>query len=150
MRKNSKHKQSTLKILGTVLLIAFAVGTWIVWSHGIKKSNVKINEDVAFEEKRTILKMRKDSLVIILNKWQAEKPTKFTKVTADDNWIVWTYNKRFQKGIMQEIFGGEESYKRDTTVFKNDAKNMQLRFKVKSDTAYVYVRFMTQYYSVLE
>lgn len=150
MRKHSKNKHSEFKILGLVLLVAFAVGAWIIWSHSIKKSNVELNEDVAFEANRTILKMKKDSLVMILNKWQAEKPKKFTKVAADSDWIVWSYNKRYQKGIMQEIFGGEESYKRDSTVFKNDEQNLQLRFKVQADTAYVYVRFITQYYSVLE
>jgi hypothetical protein len=149
-KKRAKKIDPMFKVLGMVVLVAFAVGFWIIWSHSIKKSDVELNEDVAFEANRTILKMKKDSLVMILNKWQTEKSKKFEKVEATDDWIVWTYNKRYQKGIMQEIFGGEESYKRDSTVFKNDEQNLQLRFKVQADTAYVYVRFITQYYSVLE
>ncbi len=150
MKKRTKKIDPIFKVLGIVVLVAFTVGAWVIWSHSIKKSDIELNEDVAFEANRTILKMKKDSLVVILNKWQAEKPKKFTKIAADDDWIVWTYNKRYQEGTMQEIFGGEESYKRDSTVFKNDEKNLQLRFKVQADTAYVYVRFITQYYSVLE
>lgn len=150
MKKRTKKIDPIFKVLGIVVLVAFTVGAWVIWSHSIKKSDIELNEDVAFEANRTILKMKKDSLVVILNKWQAEKPKKFTKIATDDDWIVWTYNKRYQEGIMQEIFGGEESYKRDSTVFKNDEKNLQLRFKVQADTAYVYVRFITQYYSVLE
>jgi len=158
MKKRSKNKQSIFQLLGIVLLLAFALGSWIIWSHGIEKSEVSLNEDVAFEENRTILKMRKDSLKMILNKWQAEKIGKSTKkndnvtnnVTEEDNWIVWKYDDRFKRGVMQEVFGDEAKYKRDSTVFKHDAKNAQLRFKTQADTAYVYVRFMTQYYSVLE
>ncbi|WP_298516779.1 hypothetical protein [uncultured Kordia sp.] len=150
MRTRSKHTKPIYKLLGVVFLIAFAIGTWIIWSYSIKKSKIELNKDVAFEANRTILKMKKDSLVMILSKWQAEKPKRFSKVEIEDNWIVWSYNKRYQKGIMLEIFGDEATYKRDSTVFKNDIKNLQLRFKAQADTAYVYVRLITQYYSVLD
>lgn len=150
MRTRSKHTKPLYKLLGIVFLVAFVVGAWIIWSHGIKKSEIELNSAVAFEADRTILKLKKDSLVMILNKWQAEKPKKFSKVQVEDDWIIWPYDKRYQKGIMQEIFGGEATYKRDSTVFKNDTQNLQLRFKAQADTAYVYVRLITQYYSVLD
>ncbi|MEM6718967.1 MAG: hypothetical protein AAF611_06625 [Bacteroidota bacterium] len=159
MKKRGKNTQTNLKLVGIIFLVVLFFGAWILWSHSIEKSKIELNEDVAFEENRTILKMRKDSLLMILNKWQAEKVGKKVlkkeketskTITEEDDWIVWKYNDRFKRGIMQEIFGDEAKFKRDSTIFKHDTKNQQLRFKVQADTAYVYVRFITQYYSVLE
>ncbi len=161
MRKRSKH--TTIKLVSLIFLAVLFLGTWILWSHRVEKSTIELNEDVAFEQNRTILKMKKDSLLMLLHNWQTLKNGKaiqqkkaaknkaiHSNIMEQDNWIVWKYDNRYKRGMMQELFGDEAKYKRDSTVFNHDEKNKQVRFKVQSDTAYVYVRFITQYYSVLE
>lgn len=161
MRKRSKYTQ--VKLVSIVFFVVLLFGTWILWSHSTEKSTIELNEDVAFEQKRTILKMKKDSLLMMLHNWQTLKNGKKIKqgktskkvvthntISEENDWIVWKYDDRYKRGIMQELFGDEAKYKRDSTVFNHDIKNKQLRFKVQADTAYVYVRFITQYYSVLE
>ncbi|AXG70772.1 hypothetical protein KORDIASMS9_03018 [Kordia sp. SMS9] len=161
MKKRSKHTQ--LKLISIVFFMVLLFGTWILWSHSAEKSTIELNEDVAFEQNRTILKMKKDSLLMLLHNWQTlkngasikkrktiKKAATNSNISEEDNWIVWKYDDRYKRGIMQEFFGDEAKYKKDSTIFWHDKANQQLRFKVQADTAYVYVRFITQYYSVLE
>jgi hypothetical protein len=149
MKNRSKDSASIYKFLGIIILINIIGGVLILWSYSIEDSKIELNKNIKFEADRTILKMKKDSLVMILNKWQTEKSDRFKNLVVEDDWITWVYDKRYHKGIMEEILGDESKYKKDTTILKNDVEKSQLRFKVKKDTAYVYVRFITQYYSLL-
>jgi hypothetical protein len=135
-----------------VLLFTLIVGFLIISMYGVKHSTVELNQDVAFEQNRTILNMRKDSLLMILSDWQKRKASKFKSIdSTNSNWISWTYKAAFQKGIMNEILGDEEVYKKSDNIMVYDTVNKQIRFKVEDDSiAKVYVRLITQYYSLLE
>ena len=151
MKKMLKNISSTTVFAGSVLLIVLIVGMIIISMYDVKESTVQLNKDVAFETDRTILKMRKDSLLKILTNWKNEDSSVFKKIdSSDSDWISLKYEKSYQRGIMNIILGDEEVYKKADNIMVFDTVNKQIRFKVEADTAKVYVRLITQYYSLPE
>jgi hypothetical protein len=151
MKKMLKNISSTTVFAGSVLLIVLIVGMIIISMYDVKESTIQLNKDVAFETDRTILKMRKDSLLKILTNWKNEDSSVFKKIdSSDSDWISLKYEKSYQRGIMNIILGDEEVYKKADNIMVFDTVNKQIRFKVEADTAKVYVRLITQYYSLPE
>lgn len=150
--KNKIIKPIHWYLLG-VFCISIFTGWNIVTNHQLKVSTVKLDKKLDFEKKRTVLKIRKDTLIDILTKWQIERPKKFDtldfKNGIDSNWVRWSYKEGYKNNIIEDILGDEAIYQRPDSILVIDNKNRQLKFKVDKDTAYVYVRFITQYYSTI-
>ncbi|MEM6685206.1 MAG: hypothetical protein AAF617_05365, partial [Bacteroidota bacterium] len=82
MKKILKNISPTIQFVASVVLITLVLGYLIISMYSTQESTVELNQDVAFEKDRTILKMRKDSLLMILSDWQSRKASKFTSIDS--------------------------------------------------------------------